>query len=104
MVIEGLREGAPQRWAGWPGNTQSMSVPPPQCHPNTPSSHVCGRFHKARVMDSVSAAVLNPEASIPSPGHREWVGVQRGAVPIYSFHSHGAIFSEALVGVLLESQ
>lgn len=62
MVIEGLGERAPQRWAGWLGNTQSMSVHPSQCNPNTPSSSVCGRFYKARVMESVSTVVLKPEA------------------------------------------
>lgn len=63
MVIEGLRERAPQRWAGRPGNAQSVSIHPSQCNnPNTPSFRVCGRIYKARVIESVSTVVLNPEA------------------------------------------
>lgn len=61
MVIEGVRERAPQRWAGRPGKAQSVSVHPSQCNPNT-RFRVCGRFYRARVTESVSTVVLNPEA------------------------------------------
>lgn len=66
MVVKVLRERTPPSWemGGQAGNRcKAHLYTPSQFNPNVPRFSVCGRFYKARIMESESTAMFTSKVS-----------------------------------------